>query len=89
MTDMNENKKQVIGDDIVPTTTFETHSVDKKEALENSQHYDVGLHLYTQSLEVDPARRDEIAKRILKKLDYALLPVVSLERNEFSSLDSW
>lgn len=41
------------------------------------KHNDVGLLMYEESLAMDPELRDRLAKRVLRKLDYGLLPVVS------------
>lgn len=39
-------------------------------------HQDIGLEYYLQALQLEPAERDRIAARVLKKIDYALLPFV-------------
>jgi len=39
-------------------------------------HIDIGWDLYQQALLLDPADRDAIAKRVKRKLDLILLPMV-------------
>lgn len=40
-------------------------------------HTDIGLDYYRQSLLMDPEHREAVAKRVLKKIDFILLPAVS------------
>jgi hypothetical protein len=42
-----------------------------------SPHTDVAYNLYRESLDMEPAERERIAKRVLLKLDMLLLPMVS------------
>lgn len=41
-------------------------------------HSDEGYELFKQSLELEPEERDEIAKKVLLKLDFILLPMVGV-----------
>ncbi|KAF4431487.1 Major facilitator superfamily [Fusarium acutatum] len=41
-------------------------------------HSDVGLEYYRQSQLMDPARREEVAKKVLRKIDFILLPSMCL-----------
>jgi hypothetical protein len=54
-----------------------TQELGDMEKLPNSLHNDIGLELYKQSLEIDPAKRDAIAKHIKMKLDCILMSLVS------------
>jgi hypothetical protein len=49
------------------------------EILEKSDqdHTDIGYGFYQESLEMDPVEREMLAKRVKKKLDFILLPMVS------------
>lgn len=46
--------------------------------LTTRDHSDVGHDLYQESLEMDPAERARIAVKVLKKLDFCVLPMVSM-----------
>lgn len=39
-------------------------------------HTDLAYELYKESLEMDPGERDIIAKRVKRKLDFIVLPMV-------------
>ena len=43
----------------------------------DSAHTDIGLEYFLRLQDMDPIRRDEVAKRILKKIDFCLLPATS------------
>lgn len=42
-----------------------------------ANHTDIGHALYKEALDMDPTERDIIAKRVLRKLDFIVLPMVS------------
>ena len=44
--------------------------------LPSKVHLDMAIELYAESLELDPARRELVAKKVLRKLDFILLPMV-------------
>lgn len=44
--------------------------------LADRNHVDTGLDAYLQALELDPERLEQISKRVLRKLDFILLPMV-------------
>ncbi|KAF7544106.1 hypothetical protein G7Z17_g10213 [Cylindrodendrum hubeiense] len=52
----------------------------QKESLHKTAelHTDVGLDYYHQSQQMDPSEREEIAKKILRKIDFTLLPAMCL-----------
>lgn len=50
----------------------------------DGNHNDTGLDAYTQALELDPVHRDKVAKAVLRKLDFYLLPLVSNRILRFS-----
>jgi hypothetical protein len=52
--------------------------VEKAMPNHDALHTDAGLEYYLQAQSMDPARRDEVARRVLKKIDFCLLPAVSL-----------
>lgn len=39
-------------------------------------HTDIAHNLYKESLDMDPIERDIVAKRVLRKLDFIVLPMV-------------
>jgi len=41
-------------------------------------HTDIAYGLYKQSLEMDPAYKDLVAKKVLRKLDFIVLPMVRI-----------
>lgn len=41
-------------------------------------HTDIGYDYYLESQAMDPARRDAIAKQVLRKIDFILLPSVGI-----------
>ncbi len=45
--------------------------------LNDDVHNDLGHDMYLASLQIDPAERDAIAKRVKRKLDFIVLPIVS------------
>ncbi|KAH8895345.1 MFS allantoate transporter [Thozetella sp. PMI_491] len=50
----------------------------KAGVQEVAGHTDIGLAYYQQSRQMDPAERDRIAKRVLRKIDFCLLPFMCL-----------
>lgn len=42
----------------------------------DANHIDSGLDAYTQALELDPEHLERLAKRVRRKLDFILLPLV-------------
>lgn len=42
----------------------------------DTNHIDTGLDAYTQALELDPEHLEQLAKRVRRKLDFILLPLV-------------
>lgn len=67
------------GDEIAPAIRIsaDQHVDEVKKA--DSKHNDVGLTLFEESLGMDPELRDQLAKRVLRKLDLGLLPVVRFQ----------
>jgi len=57
-------------------TASATGPVDQEKLVDETVHTDIAHGLYLESLTMDPARRDEVAKKVLKKLDYIVLPAV-------------
>jgi hypothetical protein len=45
--------------------------------MSSADHTDIAHALYKESLEMDPIEREIIAKRVLRKLDFIVLPMVS------------
>lgn len=56
----------------MPETDIQSIS---KSAVEVG-HTDIGYDYYLESQAMDPARRDAIAKQVLRKIDFILLPSV-------------
>lgn len=50
---------------------------DVKADESHEVHTDIGLDYYRQSLLMEPDHREEVAKRVLKKIDFVFLPAVS------------
>lgn len=44
----------------------------------DSAHTDIGLEYFLRSQDMDPARREAVAKVVLRKIDFCVLPAVSL-----------
>ncbi|EXJ89579.1 hypothetical protein A1O3_02646 [Capronia epimyces CBS 606.96] len=47
-----------------------------KESLADDTHNDLGRDMYLASLRIDPAERDMIARRVKRKLDFIVLPIM-------------
>lgn len=66
-----------VGDVIRPSSrTTNEQDTENIEKIDNSLH-DVGYGYFLESQDMDPVLRDEIVKRVLKKIDFCLLPAVS------------
>lgn len=67
-------------EEIVPADVarVQTDSAMDTEKLVDTNHTDAGLALFEESLGMDSELRDRLAKRIKRKLDFGLLPVVSV-----------
>lgn len=48
------------------------------QTLATEDHTDVAHGLYQESLEMDPVERERIAQKVLLKLDFCVLPMVSV-----------
>jgi hypothetical protein len=48
----------------------------KHAARHDAGHTDIGLEYFLQSQTMEAAHRDQIARTVLKKIDYVLLPFV-------------
>ncbi|ERS99605.1 Major Facilitator Superfamily protein [Sporothrix schenckii 1099-18] len=52
--------------------------VEKSPLGHNGQHHDVAYDMFEESLRMDPAERDVLAKRVLLKLDLIVLPMMCI-----------
>jgi hypothetical protein len=94
MTDSNQASASDIQDQIRDTAKDNKNEITpvKSEAdseiLEKSDqdHTDIGYGFYQESLEMDPVEREMLAKRVKKKLDFILLPMVILPPHIASSI---
>lgn len=70
------------------TRQGEAHSIaaEKQDAQDDTRHSDIGLYYFQQSQLMDPVEREEIARRVLKKVDRALLPFVSSSLSCFCNI---
>ncbi|KAK2013504.1 MFS general substrate transporter [Colletotrichum eremochloae] len=50
--------------------------VQAEKTQTDEEHVDIGLAYFQQSQTMDPARREVVARRVLKKIDYVLLPAM-------------
>ena len=55
--------------------------------VSDGDHTDIALALYKESLSMDPSERDRIAKTVLRKLDFVVLPMVN-QPSPFASRSS-
>jgi hypothetical protein len=64
----------------VVTDMAQDHNSSPKltQADTNHEHTDIGLSYYRKALEIEPALRDSIALRVRRKIDFTLLPAVSV-----------
>jgi len=80
MTDFNQTAASDIQDQIRDNKNEITpvKSEADCEILEKSDqdHTDIGYGFYQESLEMDPVEREMLAKKVKKKLDFILLPMV-------------
>jgi hypothetical protein len=85
MTDPNQTAPVDVQNQIRDTTKDNKNEITPVESeadgeiLEKSDqdHTDIGYGIYQESLEMDPVEREMLAKRVKKKLDFILLPMVS------------
>lgn len=84
MSPANDTKKAAGPETASPTADIamgEVHAV-MQEGVEQwrlsdkGQHDDVAYALFEESLQMNPAERDILAKRVLRKLDLIVLPMV-------------
>lgn len=59
-----------------PTVSDAAEPMPEKAGHVDPVHTDIGLGYFLQSQQMDPAERDVIAKRVLRKIDLCLLPAV-------------
>lgn len=50
--------------------------------IHDTTHADSGLGVYAEALELDPEHLEQLAKKVLWKLDLILLPLVSLSEKK-------
>lgn len=57
-------------------TAHETVEQDVQEGQVYTEHYDVGLDFYKEALKRDPQELEILARRVKRKLDFILLPIM-------------